>query len=71
MASCATRTAPTQTLFLTFNPNSERARRMIEALKVMDFFKIEESPYDANYVAEVKSMDKNKFTPVNRKSIWS
>ena len=62
---------PTQTLFLTFNPESEKARRMIEALKTLDFFKIEESPYDADYVADVKAMNKKSFKTVSRKDIWN
>lgn len=70
MATANTKTKPTQTLFLTFNPKSEKARRMIEALKLLDFLKIEESPYDANYVADVMAMDKSTFKPVKRESIW-
>ena len=70
MAVPAIHTTPTQTLFLTFNPESEKARRMIEALKLLDFLKIEESPYDATYVADVKAMDKSTFKPVNRENIW-
>ena len=36
----------------------------------MDFLKVEESPYDPRYVAEVKAMDKRTFKTVDRSTLW-
>ena len=53
-----------------FNPKDKRAVQFVETLKLMDFFKVEESPYDPNYVAEVKSMDRTAFKAVKREDLW-
>ncbi|GEM_PF-1449771 len=63
-------TAPVQALTLFFNPKDKRAVQFVETLKLMDFFRVEESPYDPNYVAEVKSMDRTAFKAVKREDLW-
>ncbi|MBO4577321.1 MAG: hypothetical protein J5688_01300 [Paludibacteraceae bacterium] len=44
--------------------------QFIETAKLMDFFKVEESPYDPAYVTEVKAMDKSTFKPLNIEDLW-
>ncbi len=52
MATTAENT-PMQTYILSFNPKDKRATKFMETIKLMDFFKVEESPYDPHYVAPV------------------
>lgn len=61
---------PMRTLTLFFDPKDKRAAQFVETLKLMDFFKVEESPYDPNYVAEIKAMDRDTFTAVKREDLW-
>lgn len=53
-------------LTLFFDPKDKRAVKFVEMLKLMDFFKVEDSPYDPEYVAEIKAMDRNTFKAVKR-----
>lgn len=59
-----------QTFMLSINPKDKRAMKLVEALKMMDFLTIEQSPYDPKYVAELKAMDKRTFKTVKLEDIW-
>lgn len=39
---------PMQTFILSFNPKDKRAAKLVEFLKLLDFFKVEEVPSDSN-----------------------
>ena len=72
MATIATN-APMQTFILSFNPKDKRATKFMETIKMMDFFKVEESPYDPDFVAKIQaidSMDKRKFKAVKSQDLW-
>lgn len=62
--------ARTQTYILSFDPKDERAVRWIEALKVMDFFKVEESPYNPDFVAKIERAKSSKKHEVDVATIW-
>ncbi len=59
-----------RSVVVSFNPKDTRAARMIEALRVFDFFKVEDSPYDPEYVANIKAMDKRTFKAVKTEDLW-
>ena len=70
MATALTSAAPCKTFIVSIDPRSKSAVQLMNALKLMDFLKIEESPYDSKYVAEVKVMDKRTFKSVKRDKLW-
>lgn len=70
MASIATQTMPRRTLFLSFNPEDKKATQLISALKLMDFLKIEESPYDPAFVAKISKAEKSSKRVVDVNKIW-
>ncbi|MGM9838176.1 MAG: DUF2683 family protein [Paludibacteraceae bacterium] len=59
-----------QTFIISINPNDKRATKLMEALKLMDFLTIKQSPYDPKYVAEVKAMNKRTFKTIKTTNIW-
>ena len=61
---------PMRSVVISFNPRNKKAVQFIETAKLMDFFKVEESPYDPAYVTEVKAMDKSTFKPLNIEDLW-
>lgn len=72
MATAATNT-PMQTFILSFNPKDKRAAKFMETIKLMDFFKVEESPYNPEFVAKIQaidSMDKRDFKAVKSQDLW-
>ena len=70
MATALAQTAPRRTYLVSIDPTSKQAVKLMSALKLMDFLKVEESPYDPRYVAEVKAMDKRTFKTVDRSTLW-
>lgn len=65
----ATRT-PMRSVVISFNPHHKKAAQFIETAKLMDFFHVEDSPYDPAYVADVKAMDKSTFQPLDIDDLW-
>ena len=65
-----TATTYNQSVTISFDSHDKRAKKFIETLKMMDFFQVVDSPYDAKYVAEIKSMDEKTFKPIKREDIW-
>ena len=59
--------APMKSIMISFNSQDKRATKFVEAIKLFDFLKVEESPYNQAYVAEVKEMDSRTFKAINRK----
>lgn len=59
-----------QTFILSFNPKDKRAAKFMETIKVMDFFKVEESPYDPKFVAKVKRSEKSKKHFIDVSKTW-
>ena len=62
-----------QTFILSFNPEDKRAVKFMETIKLMDFFKVEESPYDPEFVAKIQAidaMDKREFKAVKSQDLW-
>ncbi len=73
MATLKTTATHTQACTLYFNPKDRRATQLLEALKVMDFLKVEDSPYDKQFVAKIKSIDagdKRKFKAIKSQDVW-
>lgn len=66
----ATTSTPMRAFTITFSPRDKRAAQFFETIKMMDFFHVEESPYDPDYVAMVKGMDKRTFKTVKREDLW-
>ena len=56
----AAHTTPEQTLFITFNPSDKRAQQFIASLKMLDFFRIEKSPYSPAFVKKIRRAEKSK-----------
>lgn len=59
-----------KSVVLTYDPNDKRAVGLFEWLRMVDFLKIEDSPYDPQYVAEVKSMNENDFQQIDLADLW-
>ncbi len=59
-----------RTVTISFSQKDRRAAKFVEALKLVDFLTIEESPYDPKYVAEIKAMDKRTFKAVKTADLW-
>ena len=62
-----------QTFILSFNPEDKRAVKFMETIKLMDFFKVEESPYYPEFVAKIQAidaMDKREFKAVKSQDLW-
>ena len=59
-----------RTVTISFSQEDRRAAKFVEALKLVDFLTIEESPYDPQYVAEIKAMDKRTFKAVKTADLW-
>lgn len=65
--------SPMQTFIVSFNPKDKRATRFFEALKIQDYFKVEECPYDPEYVAKIRKIDaqdKRNFKTVKSDNLW-
>ncbi len=61
---------PMRSVVISFNPQDRKAAQFIETARLMDFFHVEDSPYDPDYVAMVKQMDKHTFQPLKRADLW-
>ncbi len=66
----AAHTTPEQTLFITFNPSDKRAQQFIASLKMLDFFRIEKSPYSPAFVKKIRRAEKSKKHFVEVKGLW-
>ena len=49
--------------------NRER-RIFIDTAKLMDFFHVEESPYDPAFVAKIRKAEQSKKYIIDVKNIW-
>lgn len=65
-----TKKAPSKTVFLTFNPRDKRAVQFLTTIQMLDFFKVEESPYDPTFVAKIKRAEKSKTHIVDVNKLW-
>ena len=70
MAMALRQSARTQTVLVSFNPNSKKATQLISALRLMDFLKIEDSPYDPVFVAKIRRAEKSNKHEVDVSKIW-
>ena len=61
---------PIRSVMISFNPRNKKAVQFIETAKLMDFFKVEESPYDPAFVARINAMDESKAVSVNIDDLW-
>ena len=70
MVSTAVQARPTQSVWLSYDPRDNRAVQFLASIRLLDFFHVEESPYDQTYVAEVKAMDKSTFKTMKSDDLW-
>jgi hypothetical protein len=70
MATAAVRKAPTQTVLLSFNPEDKRATQFLTSIKMLDFFHVEDSPYDSAFVAKIRKSEKSKKHVVQLDKLW-
>ena len=70
MATAIRQSAQTQTVLVSFNPRSKKATQLISALRLMDFLKIEDSPYDPLFVAKIRRAEKSSKREVDVSKIW-
>ena len=66
----ATLRTPMRSVTISFNPRNKKAAQFIETVKLMDFFKVEESPYDPAFVARINAMDESKAVSVDIDDLW-
>ena len=69
-ATIVTPRTPMRSVMVTFSPTDKKAKQFITTLKMMDFLHVEESPYNPQYVQEIKAMDKRTFKTVSREDLW-
>ena len=60
MATARTGTSQMQSVVISFNPRNKKAAQFIETVKLMDFFHVEESPYDPAFVAKIRRAEKSR-----------
>jgi len=70
MATAQTRTSHMQSVVISFNPRNKKATQFIETAKLMDFFHVEESPYDPAFVAKIRKAERSKKHVVDTDKIW-
>ena len=70
MPTTTKRQTPMRSVIISFSPRNQKALKFIETAKLMDFFHVEESPYDPQYVAMIKNMDKRTFKTAKREDLW-
>lgn len=61
---------PMRSVIISFSPRNKKALQFIETAKLMDFFHVEESPYDPAFVAKIRKAEKSKKHFVDVKNIW-
>ena len=66
-----TRKAPMRSVVFSFNPRNKNALQFIELARRMDFFTVEESPYDPAFVAKIRKAEKSQKHVVDLNSIWN
>lgn len=65
--------SPTRSVIVSFDAKDRRAAKFVETLKLMDFFQVEESPYNPEYVAKIKAIDaidKRKYKTIKSQDLW-
>ncbi len=70
MPTATTRHTPMRSVIISFSPRNKKALQFIETAKLMDFFHVEESPYDPQFVAKIRQSEKSKTRKVDVKHIW-
>ena len=70
MPAATTRHTPMRSVIISFSPLNKKALQFIETAKLMDFFRVEESPYDPQFVAKIRQSEKSKTRKVDVKHIW-
>lgn len=70
MATTATRQNAMRSVIISYSPRNKKALQFIETAKLMDFFHVEESPYDPAFVAKIRKAEKSKKHFVDVNNIW-
>ncbi len=69
----AVASSPKRSVIISFDAKDKRAAKFVETLKLMDFFQVEESPYNPEYVAKIKAIDatdRRKFKAIKSQDLW-
>lgn len=69
-SSTATHITPMRTVLLSYNPGDERAVQLLTSIKLLDIFRVEESPYDPTFVDKIRRAEKSKKHSVDISKIW-
>ena len=59
-----------RSVVFSFSPRNRNALQFIELAKRMDFFTVEESPYDPAFVAKIRKAEKSRTHVVDINTIW-
>lgn len=68
MATVLSKSAKTYTV--TFNPNSEYASALMNAIILSRMFVVEESPYDPAFVQKIKHAKNSKGVAIKTEDLW-
>lgn len=71
MATTAVHTPSMHSVRLSYDPKDNRAVQFLASIRLLDFFRVEESPYDPVFVAKVKRAEKSKKHIVDVTEIWN
>lgn len=71
MESTIMPTATRQTITLSYDPRSAYAQSFLQTMKMSKLFKVEDSPYDPIYVAQIKEAAKGPFVQKTIEEVWN
>ena len=57
-------------LTVTVNTNTTKGKRFIEFIKTLDYIKVEESPYNPEFVKKIKESRASKGKAIKTKDLW-
>ena len=60
----------TRSVLITYDPKNRKAAQFIATAKMMDFFRVEPSPYNPQFVAKINRSRASESHPVDVSRIW-
>lgn len=57
-------------LTVTVNTNTTKGKKFIEFIKTLDYIKVEESPYDPEFVKKIKESRASEGQAIKTKDLW-
>lgn len=58
------------TITITLNEKSAKGKKFVEFIKTLDYIKIDESPYDPDFVKKIQKSRASKGKVIKTEDLW-